>query len=63
MTTTSNTTAETALGNRTVLEDAELDVVTGGWGLIQFGTGTSSSGKIDHSDFRITKALDASSPL
>jgi hypothetical protein len=65
MTTTSNTAAQTAVGDRTVLEDAELDAVTGGWGLINFGTGTSSSGtgKIDHSDFRIMKAPDGSSPL
>jgi hypothetical protein len=63
MTTTSNTAAQTAVGDRTVLEDAELDAVTGGWGLINFGTSTSSSGKIDRSDFRITKASNGSSPL
>ena len=32
MTTTSNTAAQTAVGEGTVLEDAELDAVTGGWG-------------------------------
>ena len=63
MTTTSNTAAQTAVGDRTALEDAELDAVTGGWGLINFGTGTSSSGKIDRSDFQISKALNGSSPL
>ena len=63
MTIISNTAAQTAIGDRTVLEDPELDAVTGGWGLINFGTGTSGTGKIDHSDFRITKALDGSSQL
>jgi hypothetical protein len=62
MTTTSNTVAQTRSGSD-CFEDAELDAVTGGWGLINFGTSTSSSGKIDRSDFRITKASNGSSPL
>ena len=55
-------TTETTSEDRTdlrALEDAELDAVTGGWGLINFGTGTG--GKIAHSDLQITKVLNASS--
>jgi hypothetical protein len=57
-------TTETTSEDRTdlrALEDAELDAVTGGWDLINFGTGTGSSGKIAHSDLQITKVLNASS--
>jgi hypothetical protein len=56
-------TTETTSEDRTdlrALEDGEA-AVTGGWGLINFGTGTGSSGKIAHSDPQITKVLNASS--
>jgi hypothetical protein len=57
-------TTETTSEDRTdlcALEDAELDAVTGGSDLVNFGTGSGSSGKSAHSDLQITKVLNASS--
>jgi hypothetical protein len=65
MTTPLEDQTATTIEHRTerLLEDAELDAVMGGWGLIIWGSGTSSSGHRQHGDITITKNIDSHTPM